>query len=230
MWRFIRLHAKIIFLLVLLILCLIGWGLNHVRRMLLPPHDNLLESIIQDKDKKCIPEEMFKIGFLLLVKGQYNEADQILRYIIKHDDDDPEWFEWIRRAESVLLCDAFYSYYSNSPMVSNTFFVTDIPDESLFDKEAVKRKYGSPNEVVINSVGDETWVYTNAAQDGQMKVGFYGNQLTWARTINLDLGRCCALGSKHPLSWLKLKCENGKATGGIKGVQADSVMGQTNQI
>lgn len=157
---------------ILVVLFATGWMVQYNWHILFPMRVGDLENIINTSNTKCVPEELLKLGVLLMLKGQYNEADQILRYIIKRPYDN-EWFESITLARAILISDAFYSYYTYGPPISNTFSITEIPNISLYDKESVKRKYGVPNIIESNTDGEEKWIYTNDPQCGQMEMTFY---------------------------------------------------------
>lgn len=120
-----------------------------------------LEQIIaEEADKKNIPEEMYKIGYLLYIKGQYNEADLILRCIATKSSKESEWLDWKMNAQHILLSDNLQSFYTNRSEVVSTYSITS-EDGQFFDKETVRKKYGKPSEItkLTNGLYDEQWIY-----------------------------------------------------------------------
>ncbi|MBI2441627.1 MAG: hypothetical protein HYV35_09665 [Lentisphaerae bacterium] len=120
-----------------------------------------LEQIIaEEAHNKNTPEEMFKLGYLLYIKGQYHDADLILRCIATKSSKESAWLNWKIRAQQILLSDNLQSFYTNRSEVVGTYSITS-EDRQLFDKETVITKYGQPNEIIklTNGLYDEKWIY-----------------------------------------------------------------------
>lgn len=126
-------------------------------------------------DKKMVPEEMYEVGRVLYQNAWYNEADQILRFVVMASEKD-EWSEWGIRARNVLLSDDFQAFYESGVAVSNTLS-TELTIDVLFGKGSVVRKYGQPDEVIKNKdyPHSERWLY-GLSEDHTIRFDFIDNR------------------------------------------------------
>lgn len=86
-----------------------------------------------------LAETVYKLGYQLFTEKRYADADMVLRYWLFAMV--PNEIGWKEKAAEILTSDEFYKYYSTVRSTNLLWLSTIIPDELLFDKESVKRKY-----------------------------------------------------------------------------------------
>ncbi len=117
-------------------------------------------------------KELYKLGYILYDNGWYNASDEILRFTAAMSEKDLKWLDWELGAKGILMQDDFQAFYESGGGISNTFYLHDIDDKQLFDKESVRRKYGKPTKVnkPTESLKHEKWLYCD--EDGNVAMEF----------------------------------------------------------